>query len=364
MGIPCLVDPLTASQLPVLSISESAANPTGNGLPVDRARYGRDVSEERGDGGGTEFARVLEQLRSRIADGTYAPDSHLPPQRELAEEFEVSRDTVQRVIRELNSEGWVKSRQGSGTRVVTPIHLRAPKKEEPRVRAALGTFIARAFAQKVVRLDVFTLTSESLNAHIRLQAERIRLGEVQPERIELRMLLPSRSLELPYPRAKQPDEDVEPEQGQEPQPGHEQERKPDPEQRPGQLDQLQEQLRERFRSITGRHTISLRTALRDLKTEGLVPEVRVDIRYVPLAPPFKLYLRPGVEALFGPYEVLERTILLDDETEVDAIDVLGLGSTLTRHVNDEGDPDSTGSVFMESMQAWFDSCWNLLAEKS
>lgn len=300
------------------------------------------MSEERvGDGGGKEFERVLEELRARIADGRYALDAQLPPQRELADEFVVSRDTVQRVMRELNSEGWIKSRQGSGSRVVkTPIHLGVPKGQAPRVRAALGTFIARAFAQPVVQLDVFTLTSESLDAHIRLQAERIRLGEVHPERIELRMLLPSESLDLPYPSAKKSSGGA------------------GPQQEPGQSGRLQE----RLRAITRRHTISLRTALRDLQTEGLVPAAQVTIRHVPLTPAFKLYLRPGAEALFGPYELVERPILLDDGKEVDARDVLGLGSTLTRHVNDEGDPDSPGSVFMESMQAWFDSCWTLLAE--
>ncbi|MFD3929893.1 winged helix-turn-helix domain-containing protein [Streptomyces sp. NPDC058614] len=288
---------------------------------------------QRGDGRGHEFERVLAVLRARMADGTYALGAQIPTQRELAEEFEVSRDTVQRVMRELNSEGWIKSRQGSGSRVVgTPTRLGTPKQQAPRVRAALGTFIDRAFAQPVVRLDVFTLTSESLDVHIRLQAERICVGDVQPEGIELRMLLPAESLELPYPHAKEPGDSR-------------------------QLGQLQE----RLRAITRRHTISLRTALCSLQTEGLVPFVQVEIRHVPLIPAFKLYLRPGAEALFGPYAIVERAILLDDGTEVEAKDVLGLGSTLTRHVNDEGDPDSPGSVFMESMQAWFDSCWHLLA---
>ncbi|MGI3226251.1 hypothetical protein ACRJ4B_22785 [Streptomyces sp. GTA36] len=58
---------------------------------------------------------------------------------------------------------------------------------------------------------------------------------------------------------------------------------------------------------------------------------------------------------------MKRPILLGKET-VDALDVLGLESKLTRHVNDEGDPNAPGSMFMESMQSWFDSCWNLLAE--
>ncbi|MET7699976.1 GntR family transcriptional regulator [Streptomyces sp. NPDC005485] len=303
------------------------------------------MSEERGDGGGggsgTEFERVLDVLRTRIADGTYAEGTQLPPQRELADELGVSRDTVQRVMREMNSEGWIKSRQGSGSRVVkSPIHLRASEPEAPRVRAALGTFIARAFAQPTVQLDVFTLTSESLDAHIRLQAERIRLGEIAPQRVSLRMLLPSESFDHPYPRAQQPN-------GEE-----------GPRQDPDQPNRLQE----RLRGITRRHTTSLRTALRDLQAEGLVPHASVEIRHVRLTPTFKLYLRPGVEALFGPYKVIERPILLDDGTEVAALDVLGLGSALTRFVNDEGDPDAPGSVFMGSMQDWFDSCWELLAD--
>lgn len=301
------------------------------------------MSAERGEGGGKEFARVLEELRARIANGTYRIDTLLPPQRELAEEFEVSRDTVQRVLKELKNEKWIESRQGSGSRVVKrPIHSATNPETPPRQRAALGPFIARAFAQQVVRLDVFTLTSESLDAHIRLQAERIRVGEVRPQSIALRMLLPSESLTLPYPRVK---EEGDGEGG-----------------RSESVDRLQVQLQQRLWGITRRHTSSLRAALRDLRTEGLMPDVDVQVRHVPLTPAFKLYLRRDTEALFGPYEVVERSILMDDGTEVEAQDVLGLGSTLTRFVNDEGDPDSPGSVFIESMQAWFDSCWDRLSE--
>lgn len=308
-------------------------------------RYGRDVSSGRGEGGGREYNTLLEELRVRIADGTYAVGQSLPTQREFADEFGVSRDTVQRVLRELKDEGWIESRQGSGSRVVkSPIHSGKVPQQAPRLRAALGPFVTRAFAQPTVRLDVFTLTSESLDAHVRLQAEHIRTGEIAtPERIELRMLLPSESLELPYPRALKPVGEPEVAYG------------------PEQLDRLQEQIQERLRGITRRHTTSLRAALRNLETEGLVPSVEVEVRSIPLVPAFKLYLRPGAEALFGPYEVAERSILLDDGTEMDALDVLGLGSTLIRHVNDEGDPNSTGSVFIETMQAWFDACWERLA---
>ncbi|MEU0947750.1 GntR family transcriptional regulator [Streptomyces canus] len=289
------------------------------------------MSEERSRG-----ATILAVLRSRISDGEYRPGYNLPPQRTLAEEFKVSRDTIQRVLEELKTEGWIESRRGSGSKVLVrlPIHVTTQPKVPPG-RIALGPFVDRAFAQPVVELDVFTFTSESLDTHIRLQAEKIRNGQIPaPERITLRILLPSHATELPYPRAKAT-------------------KKPGPD--VAELDRI---LEARTREIIRRHTSSLRNALRNLKTDGLVPDVEVLVREVPLVPTHKLYLRRGVEGLIGPYKIVERRILMDDDTEVDAWDVLGLGSTLIRLVHDEGDPKAVGSVFMQSWQEWFDSCWH------
>lgn len=290
------------------------------------------MSEQRGKG-----ATVLATMRSRIADGDYPPGSRLPPQRQLAEDFGVSRDTIQRVLDELNTEGWIESRPGSGSRVrvTLPIHVAAQSKVPPG-RIALGPFIARAFAQPVVELDVFTFTSESLDTHIRVQAEAIRNGQIPaPERIALRILLPSDTVELPYPRARAS-------RGLS----------------AAEVKELDRILQARTREIIRRHTSSLRNALRNLKTDGLVPDVVVPVREVPLVPTHKLYLRRGVEGLLGPYKIIERTVLMDDDTEIDAWDVLGLGSTLIRLVHDDGDPNATGSVFMQSWQEWFDSCWH------
>ncbi|MEU9170910.1 GntR family transcriptional regulator [Streptomyces sp. NPDC048420] len=289
------------------------------------------MSDERGKG-----ATILATLRSRISDGEYRPGYNLPAQRALAAEFDVSRDTIQRVLEELKTEGWIESRQGSGSKVraTLPIHVRPQAKVAPG-RIALGPFVARAFAQPVVELDVFTFTSESLDTHMRVQAEEIRSGLSRaPERIALRILLPSDEIELPYPRARVSQgssaDDIK------------------------ELDRI---LQARTREIIRRHTSSLRNALRNLKTDGLVDEVEVNVREVPLVPTHKLYLRRGVEGLLGPYKIVERTILMDDDTEIDAWDVLGLGSTLIRLARDEGDPHAAGSVFMQSWQEWFDSLW-------
>ncbi|MCF1598562.1 winged helix-turn-helix domain-containing protein [Streptomyces muensis] len=279
---------------------------------------------------GWEAQRVSGELRARMADGTYPLRSTLPSQRDLATEFGVSRDTVQRALRELVDEGWIASRQGSGSRVIKTqrIHSSAAKATRLRRGATLGPFISEAFEQPEVTLDVYTLTSESLDVHIRLQVERIRAGSITPQRIALRMLLPDESLVMPYPRARDDKDDP--------------------------------RLRDRLRDISRRHTESIQTVLKDLATEELVRSVDVEVRHTPLTPTFKLYLLNGVEALHGMYEVIERPMTLETGEVINALDVLGLGATLTHHVKD-GAPDSAGSVFVESMRTWFDSVWNLFS---
>ncbi|WOX10633.1 GntR family transcriptional regulator [Streptomyces sp. N50] len=281
-----------------------------------------------GDGGGREFERVAGELRARMNDGTYPKGSFLPPQRELAEEFEVSRDTVQKALTELRSEGWIETRQGSGSRVVKGQQVQSSTSSG---LVTLRPLIDHAFEQSEVTLDVFTLTSESLDAHIRMQAERIRAGEIAPQRIALRMMLPSESLEIPYGRTGQPAQD--------------------------------ERLKVRFLNITRRYTESLRTALSDLQTTGLVPAVDLQIRQIPLAPSFKLYLLNGVEAVFGPYKLYKRSIEMEDgEVIEDVLDVEGLGAGLTHLVMD-AELHSQGTVFVRSWQEWFDSIWEGLTKQ-
>ncbi|WP_406124924.1 GntR family transcriptional regulator [Streptomyces sp. NBC_00989] len=280
-----------------------------------------------GDGGGREFERVAGELRARMNDGTYPKGSFLPPQRELAEEFGVSRDTVQRVLRELRSESWIETRQGSGSRVLKGQQVQSPTSSGI---VALRPLIDRAFEQPEVTLDVFTLTSESLEGHIRMQAERIRAKGIAPQRIALRMMLPADSLELPYWRTGQPAQD--------------------------------KRLKARFLNIARWYTESLRTTLRDLQTTELVPSVDLQIRRSRLVPQVKLYLLNGAEAVFGPYKVYKRSIEMEDGEVIEGVlDVEGLGAGLTHHVKD-AEINSQGTVFVTDMQEWFDSAWENLTD--
>ena len=62
---------------------------------------------------------IVRQLRALIANGTLAPGSLLPPERELAEQFGVSRSQVREALQRLDFFGVVQTFPQSGTRVAS-----------------------------------------------------------------------------------------------------------------------------------------------------------------------------------------------------------------------------------------------------
>ena len=60
-------------------------------------------------------ARVIDRIRGLIERRRLRPGDRLPTERELAEEFEVSRPTVRSALQSLSAMGVVSSRKGAGT---------------------------------------------------------------------------------------------------------------------------------------------------------------------------------------------------------------------------------------------------------
>src|SRR5216683_7779752 len=61
------------------------------------------------------FEEICERIRNELSSGTLRPGDKLPPERELAERFGVSRTAVRDAIRVLEFVGLVEPRQGEGT---------------------------------------------------------------------------------------------------------------------------------------------------------------------------------------------------------------------------------------------------------
>ncbi|WP_261720276.1 winged helix-turn-helix domain-containing protein [Streptomyces sp. FZ201] len=272
----------------------------------------------------SEVQRIVDALLGRIADGVYPVDALLPTQRELAREFQVSRDTVVRALRQLADEGYVESRQGSGTRVVRSSRGDVQSAGAPRRSVTMRSALEAAFAHPTVTVDVFTLTGETLDTHVRLCAERVRLGEVSPRSIRLRVLTPR--IGAGFKLASPVD---------------------------GSTDTRG---LTRLRQLRERHMASLATTVHDLRLDYSVSGADFEWRDCPVAPMQKLYLFNDSDVLTGFYEVIRRPVYFDDEEPQEIHDVLGLGARL-HHYSSTGEGHD-GVDVVALARRWFDHMWS------
>jgi GntR family transcriptional regulator len=68
-------------------------------------------------GGHPLYRQIADRLRSQILAGELAAGVKLQTERELAEQFDVRRETIRQALALLRTEGWLETRQGSGNYV-------------------------------------------------------------------------------------------------------------------------------------------------------------------------------------------------------------------------------------------------------
>jgi GntR family transcriptional repressor for pyruvate dehydrogenase complex len=119
---------------------------------------------------------VAEQLRDAILDGRFRAGAKLPPERELAEEFQVNRTSVREAIKVLEGLGLVAVRQGDGATV------------QPLIDASLDILAPMIFHGGRIDADVLVEMAEVITPLLfemaRLAIERRR----PPQLAELRRL--------------------------------------------------------------------------------------------------------------------------------------------------------------------------------
>lgn len=108
------------------------------------------------------YHEIVDQIRELISAGRIKPGDRLPPERELAEMFNASRNSVRDAMRVLEQMGLVESRQGDGTyvqsvsaeRLAEPLALmllqsRTQMRELWEVRQVLEPAIAEFAAERI-----------------------------------------------------------------------------------------------------------------------------------------------------------------------------------------------------------------------
>ncbi|MFF2368245.1 winged helix-turn-helix domain-containing protein [Streptomyces sp. NPDC058122] len=272
---------------------------------------------------------VADELRRRIRSGELRAGQRMPTQSRLADEFGVERGAVRQALRILQSEHLlVNVSKGSPATVAdqsggTPS---GPRAWPQSTMVALGPRITAAFGVPHVQIDALCLTAVSLTLAMGEPLREIHAGRIKPARVDVRVLLPSRDIDLAFPAPVDGMADDRP-------------RRRWLAQRNAQVQVLRHNL------------LALRT------THGV--DVRVSFRALPFTPPVKLYLLNEAEALFAYYTLARRGEEIDHEY-LETYDAEGMQSMLFPFRQGVGLRDTT---FVEQSHLWFNMLWETVSSE-
>ncbi|WTB90046.1 winged helix-turn-helix domain-containing protein [Streptomyces cellulosae] len=267
---------------------------------------------------------IADILRERIRGGELKAGDRLPTQAELAEEFGVERGTVRQALRALQDDGLLSNvSKGSPPRIAAP----APAREEPQpTMVGLAPRLTEAFSTPRVRVDAVCLTAESFMLAVGEPVRHIHEGRIRPEAIYVRIMLPSRRINLAFPVPVD-----------------------------GRDAGDEDPVHERWLAQRNSQARVLQHNLQALRaTHGI--DVHVSFRALPFTPPVKLYLLNGEEALIGYYMLTRREEEWESQT-LEMYDALGSASLLFSFAKRAGQRDR---AFVEESQKWFDALWETI----
>ncbi|WP_328298691.1 winged helix-turn-helix domain-containing protein [Streptomyces sp. NBC_00435] len=264
------------------------------------------------------YEQVARSLGAAIRTRKLAPGEKLPSHKMLTDHFGFARATIQRALRDLEDEGLVVSRKGSG------VFVRS-RTERP---AGLRPYVEQAFASKNVTIDFAGFSSETLHGALQEPLDKIRVGRLTPASIRIRILVP----DMDVPQAA-------------------------PVRREDCADDVR--LRSRMHDIMVGYTRSISDAISELSHLGLVQESSVSVRVHSGTQFFKLYVINNEDAFFGYYPIRPNKVVAQGEA-IEIFDLVGKDTILFHHSMNDGD-SSSGAQQVEQARMWFDSIWETIA---
>jgi Transcriptional regulators len=266
------------------------------------------------------YEQVASSLGAAIRTRKLGPGDKLPSHKELTEMYGFARATIQRALRDLEDEGLVVSRKGSG------VYVRN-RTERP---AGLRPYVEQAFSSKEVTIDFAGFSSETLHGALQEPLDKIRVGRLTPSSIVVRILVPDMSVPQAAPvRREDCGDDV--------------------------------RLRNRMHDIMIGYARSIRDSMAELSHLGLVPDTRVEVRVHSGTQFFKLYVINEQDAFFGYYPIKPNKVVAQGEA-IEIYDLVGKDTVLFHHsVNDS--ESSSGAQQVEQARMWFDSVWDTIGRE-
>jgi GntR family transcriptional regulator len=108
----------------------------------------------------------MEELKRRAIRADYHPGDKLPSVRDLAVEMAVNPNTIARVYRELEREGFIETRRGQGSFVTDDVRV------IERIRAELIKDAASRFTEELAGLGLNGDTAEAVMGEIRKKLDK------------------------------------------------------------------------------------------------------------------------------------------------------------------------------------------------
>ena len=100
------------------------------------------------------YVQLVNQIKYLVSSGRLAAGEQLPPVRKLAEQLLVNPNTIARAYRELENEGLVTSRQGSGVFVADGVSPLARREQNRILLERIDMLLTEA---RQMNVDVETL---------------------------------------------------------------------------------------------------------------------------------------------------------------------------------------------------------------
>ena len=110
------------------------------------------------------YQQVADGIKSLIATGELKEGAQLPPVRQLASDLGVNLNTIATAYRELQAEGLISVRHGSGAVVAS---RKATEKSEDELRKPLRTALTQLVLAGLPRAEIMNIVAEEVRALMR-----------------------------------------------------------------------------------------------------------------------------------------------------------------------------------------------------
>jgi hypothetical protein len=187
---------------------------------------------------------------------------------------------------------------------------------------AIRPYVERAFTRDHVTIAFFGFSGETLHGVIQEPLDKIRVGQLKPLSLDIRLLLPDPSIPMAVPCRTEDMAD-------------------DP------------SFRQRTARIMQRHATAIVDSVQELRDLGMVKHASVRIRVHGCPPLCKLYILNDDEVFFGFYPIRPHAVTIGDATH-EVFDLMGKEASVFRH---------TDAEYIGQARQWFDSVWQTIGRE-